>query len=52
MTAHNCLLVALEVQEERFKIDGLQAAIQNAVRDWASIWSPGWLAKLETGAEQ
>jgi len=40
MTAHNCLLVALEVQEERFKIEGLHAAIQNAVRDWALVWSP------------
>jgi Family of unknown function (DUF5677) len=52
MTAHNCLLVALEVQEERFKIDGLQAAIQNAVRDWALIWSPESLTKLETDPEQ
>lgn len=38
MTAHNCALVALEVQEERFKIEGLQAAIQDAIRDWALIW--------------
>ncbi|HZR32831.1 MAG TPA: DUF5677 domain-containing protein [Terriglobales bacterium] len=44
MSAHNCLLVALEVQEERFKIDGLQAAIQKALRDWALIWSPESLA--------
>ena len=47
MTAHNCLLAALEVQEERFKIEGLKAAIQNGVRDWALVWSPESLARLE-----
>jgi hypothetical protein len=41
MTAHNCLLVALEVQEERFKVEGLKAAIETCVRDWRDIWSPG-----------
>ena len=40
MTAHNCLLVALEVQEERFQVPQLKTAIENAVRDWAVIWSP------------
>jgi hypothetical protein len=40
MTAHNCVLVALQVQAERFKIEGLHAAIQACVRDWAEIWVP------------
>ena len=50
MTAHNCLLVDFEVQAERFQIDGLQAAIQDAVRDWALIWSPESLARMEAEA--
>jgi hypothetical protein len=41
MTAHNCVLVALEVQEDRFKVEGLKAAIENCVRDWRDVWSPG-----------
>lgn len=41
MTAHNCVLVALEVQEERFKIEGLKQAVENCVGDWRDIWSPG-----------
>ena len=40
MTAHNCILVNLEIQNERFKIEGLETAIQNCVRDWAEIWAP------------
>jgi len=40
MTAHNCIIVALEVQEERFKIPGLKSAIEACCRDWALIWSP------------
>src|SRR5207245_9353921 len=40
MTAHNCLLVALEIQNERFKIEGLEAEIQSCLHDWAEIWSP------------
>jgi len=47
MTAHNCILVALEVQDERFKIPGLKPAIENCVRDWALIWSPESLTELE-----
>jgi hypothetical protein len=49
MTAHNCLLVALEVQEERFKAEGLQDGIQKAMRDWALIWSPEALPRMEAG---
>ncbi|HWZ45176.1 MAG TPA: DUF5677 domain-containing protein [Candidatus Saccharimonadales bacterium] len=41
MTAHNCILVALEVQSERFTIGGLEAEMQTCVRDWAEIWAPG-----------
>jgi hypothetical protein len=40
MTAHNCILVALEIEDERFKIPGLKSAIENCIRDWALIWSP------------
>jgi hypothetical protein len=47
MTAHNCVLVALEVQDERFKIPGLKSAVENGIRDWALIWSPEALTELE-----
>jgi hypothetical protein len=40
MTAHNCLLVAIEVQKERFNVPGLEKAIQDSVRDWVVVWSP------------
>lgn len=40
MTAHNCLLMALEVQKERFNIPGLKEAIENSCGDWALVWSP------------
>ena len=52
MTAHNCLLVALEVQRERFKIPGLEKALSNAVVDWALIWSPESVARLKAGLMQ
>ena len=51
MTAHNCLLVALDVQKERFNIAGLKEALSNAVIDWAMIWSPSSVEKLKAGAE-
>lgn len=50
MAAHNCLLVALEVQKERFNIPGLENTLQNCFRDWALIWSPKSLARLEAEA--
>jgi len=50
MTGHNCLLLALEVQKERFKVPGLEEAIQNRCRDWALVWSPESLAKMEAEA--
>jgi hypothetical protein len=40
MTAHNCLLAALEVQNERFNISGLGDKLQTCLRDWAEIWTP------------
>jgi hypothetical protein len=40
MMAHNCLLVALVVQHERFTVDGLEAELQTCYRDWAEIWAP------------
>lgn len=43
MTAHNCLLMALEVQKDRFIISGLEEAVQHSVRDWALVWSPNSL---------
>jgi Family of unknown function (DUF5677) len=52
MTAHNCVLVALEIQDERFKIPGLKTAIANCVRGWALIWSPESLAELEAKAAE
>jgi len=30
----------LEIQNERFKIGGLEAEIQGCLRDWAEIWAP------------
>ena len=50
MTAHNCLLVALEIQDERFKIPSLKSAVQGCIRDWALIWSPESLTELEPEA--
>lgn len=47
MTAHNCLLVALEVQEEKFQVPGLKNTITECIRDWALIWSPEALARPE-----
>ena len=51
MTAHNCILIALEIQDERFKIPGLKSAIENCVRDWALIWSPESLTEETDPAE-
>ena len=51
MTAHNCLLVTLELQHERFKIEGLKATVQNALRDWALVWSPESLARSDADAD-
>jgi hypothetical protein len=44
MAAHNCLLMALEVQKERFNIPGLEEALQRSCSDWALVWSPESLA--------
>ncbi len=40
MTAHNCLLNVLEIQNERFKIDDLQEQLQTCFRDFVEIWMP------------
>jgi hypothetical protein len=40
MTAHNCILVSLEVQQERFKIEGLAEALHVCCRDFLRVWSP------------
>jgi hypothetical protein len=40
MTAHNCILDALKVQSEHFKIGGLEDAIQVCYRDFLRVWSP------------
>jgi|SRR5271154_5881234 len=39
-TAHNCILNVLEVQNERFKIEGLVEANQVCLKDWVRVWSP------------
>jgi len=40
MTAHNCLLDALDVQKERFKLDGLEESMQVCYKDFVRVWSP------------
>jgi hypothetical protein len=45
--AHNCVLAMLEVQNERFKIEGLGAEIQGCVRDWAEIWARTRQSRLD-----
>lgn len=40
ITAHNCILNALEVQKERFKIEGLDEVMQICYRDFVRVWSP------------
>jgi hypothetical protein len=40
ITAHNCILDALEVQKEHFNIHGLEEAIQTCLRDFVRVWSP------------
>ncbi len=39
-TAHNCILNVLQVQNERFKIEGLAEATQVCLKDWVRVWSP------------
>jgi hypothetical protein len=46
MAAHNCVLVALDVQKERFNIEGLDATLEICVRDWALVWAPEKLHEL------
>jgi Family of unknown function (DUF5677) len=40
MTAHNCLLKVLDLQNERFKIDGLKEQLQTCFQDFVDIWFP------------
>lgn len=40
MTAHNCILNAIEVQKEHFTIEGLEEAMQVCYRDFVRVWSP------------
>jgi uncharacterized protein DUF5677 len=40
MTAHDCILHVLEVQNERFKIDGLQEQLQTCFQDFVNVWFP------------
>jgi hypothetical protein len=40
LTAHNCILNVLEVQNERFKIDGLNEQIQTCFKDFLEVWAP------------
>jgi hypothetical protein len=52
MTAHNCLLVALEVQKERFDVAGLEEALQRSLRDWVLVWSIESLAPAQPEATE
>ncbi len=47
--AHNCILVALEGQDKRFKIDGLKELLSDCVKDWRDIWSPSAVLPGEEG---
>lgn len=38
--AHNCILNVLEVQNERFKIDGLAEELQTCFKDYLEVWAP------------
>jgi hypothetical protein len=40
MTAHSCILDVMEIEEDRFKIEGLAAAIQVCYWDFLLVWSP------------
>jgi hypothetical protein len=40
MNAHNCLLLALEIQQERFEISGMREALETCLNDWRLAWSP------------
>jgi hypothetical protein len=46
MTAHVLLLHLLEVQTERFRIDGLQDLVETAAKDWKDVWGS---ANAESG---
>jgi hypothetical protein len=39
MTAHVCVLNAISVQDERFKLEGLATALQTCRQDFVRIWS-------------
>lgn len=45
LAAHNCVLLALEIQNERFKIVGLTEKLQICLHDWVDTWTPGSLDK-------
>ncbi len=38
ITAHNCILNVLDVQNERFKIDGLEQQLQTCFQDFLEVW--------------
>jgi|HubBroStandDraft_6_1064221.scaffolds.fasta_scaffold224688_1 hypothetical protein len=40
MTAHNCILNALNVQGSHFKIEGLEESMKVCYRDFYRVWSP------------
>ena len=40
MTAHNCILDVLEIQAERFEVEGLREQLQICLRDFIDIWLP------------
>jgi hypothetical protein len=40
LTAHSCMLDALNVQSQQFKIAGLEEAVHVCYRDFLRVWSP------------
>jgi Family of unknown function (DUF5677) len=40
MTAHNCVLDTLLVQDQHFKINGLKEAVDVCYQDFVRVWSP------------
>ena len=40
LTAHHCILIVLAIENDRFKIEGLEAALQKCYEDFLRVWSP------------
>ena len=40
MTAHNCILFMLTIQNDHFKLGALEEPLQVCLRDFVRIWAP------------